>query len=480
MVFNSLTFVFFFSIVFLLLLILQIKTIQEKPGKTSQTIKKIILLLGSYIFYGWWDWRFAFLMLALTVVAYICSLRSSQTQGKWYAYISFIAPLIILCFFKYFNFFVDTFATAFGIERVNTLNIILPVGISFYTFQSLSYSIDVYRGKIRAERNFINLSLYIAFFPQLVAGPIVKASDFIPQLYEDRKINFDSFEQGISLFVFGLFKKIVLADNLALCVDSIFGAPTQYHAVSLIFAVIAYSIQIYCDFSGYSDMAIGCAKCLGYDLQKNFNLPYISQNVSEFWKRWHISLSTWLQEYLYIPLGGNRCGKIKTYINLFITMVLGGLWHGASWTFVAWGAIHGVALCIHKAWISVRSKDASSQKNIVSKVFSVFFTYVFVSFCWIFFRAETFAAAGSIVRGILCWQEGIMFVGTWTIVSMSIVGIATIIPFVRAVKTNSKPEGYYPRFSLTSISGLTALFATVGIALVLAYTGNSPFIYFQF
>ena len=161
-------------------------------------------------------------------------------------------------------------------------------------------------------------------------------------------------------------------------------------------------------------------------------------------------------------------------------MVLGGLWHGASWTFVAWGAIHGVALCIHKAWISVRSKDASSQKNIVSKVFSVFFTYVFVSFCWIFFRAETFAAAGSIVRGILCWQEGIMFVGTWTIVSMSIVGIATIIPFVRAVKTNSKPEGYYPRFSLTSISGLTALFATVGIALVLAYTGNSPFIYFQF
>jgi alginate O-acetyltransferase complex protein AlgI len=237
-----------------------------------------------------------------------------------------------------------------GIERVGSLPIILPVGISFYTFQSLSYTIDVYRKKIVAEKDFLKLALYISFFPQLVAGPIVRASDFLPQLEEHRNVSLHNFKIGIQIGIFGLFKKVVIADWLSVFVDDVFSTPNAFHAMSILLAVIAYAIQIYFDFSGYSDMAIGCAKCLGYDFARNFNMPYISRNISEFWRRWHISLSSWLKEYVYIPMGGNRKGICRTYIHNMVTMLLGGLWHGADWTFVAWGGVHGIALCIHKVY----------------------------------------------------------------------------------------------------------------------------------
>jgi alginate O-acetyltransferase complex protein AlgI len=303
------------------------------------------------VFYGWWDWRFCLLMLLLTIVAYISAIQISKLpKTRLYIILGVAVPLVVLGIFKYFNFFVSSFMQIFGIRNVGSLNIILPIGISFYTFQSLSYIIDVYRRNIDAEKNFIKLALYIAFFPQLVAGPIVRASDFLPQLDEERNINFNNFKIGIQIFVFGLFKKIVIADWLSVFVDDVFRTPNVFHAISLILAIIAYSIQIYFDFSGYSDMAIGCAKCLGYDFVRNFNLPYISRNITEFWRRWHISLSSWLKEYLYIPLGGNRKGPIRTYVNNMLTMLLGGLWHGADLTFLAWGGAHGIALCVHKTY----------------------------------------------------------------------------------------------------------------------------------
>jgi alginate O-acetyltransferase complex protein AlgI len=359
MTFSSITFFVFFAIVMILMVITKIPLFSN-PRK----LRHIILLVASYIFYGWWDWRFCFLMFVLSMVAYISALQIDKGQNRRvYLTIGVVVPLIILGFFKYFNFFVSTFVNIFNIHNVSSLNIILPVGISFYTFQSLSYTIDVYRNKINAEKDFSKLALYISFFPQLVAGPIVRASDFLPQLEENRNISIDNLKTGVQIFVFGLFKKIVIADWLSVFVDDVFRTPNAFHAISLILAVIAYSIQIYFDFSGYSDMAIGCAKCLGYDFIRNFNIPYISRNISEFWRRWHISLSSWLKEYLYIPLGGNRKGIVRTYINNLLTMLLGGLWHGANWTFVAWGGAHGIALCINKIYKWVSSCISYTNNN---------------------------------------------------------------------------------------------------------------------
>ena len=480
MVFNSIAFIVFFAIVSLLMMASNLGFVKKLLGKHLFFYRHIVLLIASYVFYGWWDWRFAFLMLALSFIAWLCSLKYEQTRKKIYVYVAVVAPLVALGFFKYFNFFVGSFTSLFGIENAGVLNIILPVGISFYTFQSLSYSIDVIRGTIDAEKSFIKLALYIAFFPQLVAGPIVKAKDFIHQLYEDRNISLRNFEQGIWRFAFGLFKKIVIADNLSVCVDAVFENPERYHALGLIFAVVAYSIQIYCDFSGYSDMAIGTAKALGYDLMHNFNLPYVSKNVTEFWKRWHISLSTWLMEYLYFPLGGNRKGVVRTYINLFLTMLIGGLWHGAAWTFVVWGALHGVALCVHKLWMKLRGHDKNYKGTPIGNAIATVATYLFVIFCLIFFRASDFATAGAVIKGIFTWQSGIMYISSWTVFSIIIVGACTLIAVIRSSKKKIAIEGFYPSLSLNSVLGLTVLLVILGLAMGLAYTGSNPFIYFQF
>jgi alginate O-acetyltransferase complex protein AlgI len=351
MVFSSITFFVFFFVMLILASITKMHIFSKLCGhpKKIRKLRHVLLLIASYVFYGWWDWRFCFLMLILTLVAYASAIQVVRHEkNQSYIVLGVVIPLIILAVFKYFNFFILSFSAVFKISNVGALNIILPVGISFYTFQSLSYTIDVYRKKIEPVKEFTKLALYIAFFPQLVAGPIVRAADFLPQLEEDRTVSFNNLKTGIQIFIFGLFKKIIIADWLSVFVDDVFKTPNAFHAVSLLLAVIAYSIQIYFDFSGYSDMAIGCAKCFGYDFNRNFNLPYLSRNISEFWKRWHISLSSWLKEYLYIPLGGNKKGALRTYINNMITMLLGGLWHGASWTFVFWGGLHGLALCIHK------------------------------------------------------------------------------------------------------------------------------------
>ena len=339
---------------------------------------------------------------------------------------------------------------------------------------------DVYRKQIDCEKSFVKVALYIAFFPQLVAGPIVKAKEFIHQLYDDRNINWENFKEGIQIFVFGLFKKIVIADNISVCVDAVFNMPENYHAVSIVMAVIGYSIQIYCDFSGYSDMAIGTAKALGYDLSRNFNMPYIAKNISTFWKRWHISLSTWLQEYLYISLGGNRKGTVRTYINLFLTMLIGGLWHGASWTFVVWGALHGVALCIHKLWMKLTKHDKNYKGTISGNICSGVITYLFVAFCWIFFRAENFDIARSVILGIVGWQDGIMYISSWIILGIVCTVFSTIIACVKSHIEKTDIQGFYLIVDLEKIFGLILLFVALGICFGLAYTGSNPFIYFQF
>ena len=478
MTFNSITFLVFFIVTSIFILITNIDFKTKKDRKIH--LRHIILLLASYVFYGWWNWKCAFLMLALTYIAYWSAAKADKTNNKIYLCIGIVFPLVILGIFKYFNFFVDSFSYVFGITKTRSLNIILPVGISFYTFQSMSYTIDVYRKQVRCEKNFIKLALYIAFFPQLVAGPIVKSKEFIHQLYEDRNISWSNLKTGIQIFVFGLFKKIVIADNISVCVDAVFNSPQNFHALSIIMAVIGYSIQIYCDFSGYSDMAIGSAKILGYDLMCNFNMPYVAKNISAFWKRWHISLSTWLQEYLYISLGGNRKGEVRTYINLFLTMLIGGLWHGASWTFVLWGALHGVALCIHKIWMKLTRHDKNYKGTIVGNICSIAVTYLFVSFCWIFFRAENFEIAKNIISGIVKWQNGIVYISSWTILGIICVVVSTLFAYIRSLLKKTEIQGFYPTVNLESVYGMVILFVAIGVCLMLAYTGSSPFIYFQF
>ncbi len=463
MSFASIDFIIFFIVVIVGTLIIQ--------KFFSKRVKEVFLLIASYFFYGYWDWRFCFLLMFVTISSYF---TAKYKDKKGIYVLGIVIPLVVLGFFKYFNFFLTSFSNIVG-HNLGVLNIILPVGISFYTFQALSYVIDVKRNKIPVENDFIRLALYLSFFPQLVAGPIVKAKDFLPQLKEERKITADNFKYGIQLIIFGLFKKIVLADHMSVFIDEVFFAPSAFHWTTLLLCIVSYSFQIYFDFSGYSDIAIGCAKCLGYDFNCNFNLPYLSQNVTEFWRRWHISLSTWLKEYLYIPLGGNRKGKIRQYINLFITMLLGGLWHGANWTFVFWGGLNGLALCFDKMLKHKKSK------NIIKICFNIFITYCFITFTWIFFRAENFMIAWKVIKGIFTLQNGIIHNFFWSYLSLLVMIIATVCAIIKSRKLkNDSINGYYPVVNLNNILGLTIFLVMCGLLLILAFTGESPFVYFQF
>lgn len=433
-------------------------------------VKEIFLLTASYFFYGYWDWRFCFLLLFVTLISY---LAAKAHNNKIAVKIGVIVPLVVLGIFKYFNFFISSVTAIIG-HDIGALKIILPVGISFYTFQALSYVIDVHRGKIEVEMDFVKLALYISFFPQLVAGPIIRAADFLPQLRQDRKVSIENIKYGIQIFVFGLAKKIVISDNLSVFVDDVYSKPAAFHWATILLAILSYSIQIYFDFSGYSDMAIGCAKCLGYDFGKNFNMPYISKSVTEFWRRWHISLSTWLKEYLYIPLGGNRRGKPRQYLNLFVTMLLGGLWHGADWTFVFWGGLNGLALCVDKLL-------PAKKEGVFMQTVNTLITFSFITFTWIFFRADSFLTAGIIIKGIFTLQNGIRQPFSWAFAAIISLVICTVVPVIKKQKQGvAEIDGYYPTFNLNSIIGLSVLFISVGLIFCLAYTGENPFVYFQF
>lgn len=351
--------------------------------------------------------------------------------------------------------------------------IILPIGISFYTFTALSYLIDVYRGDYEPEKNIINFFLFICFFPKVTAGPIVRGKEFFPQLHDYKGVTKIGFEEGIQIFCFGLFKKIVIADHLGVFVDDVFHAPVAFNTGTVIWAALSYSLQIYFDFSGYSDMAIGISKICGFDFTANFNLPYVATDVSDFWKRWHISLSSWIKDYLYIPLGGSRKGEERTYLNLLIVMFVSGLWHGAGWTFIAWGVLYGVWNCIHRAF----------KKNNIkfSNAVAVPVTFILVSLLWVIFRASSFSNAAAMFKGIFTIHTGISQPYTWTFFAVVVMIIAEILAWKKAKKEEAEVvNGYYPVMDLSKFWNLVIFFTFIGLTIILGYYGNTAFIYGKF
>jgi alginate O-acetyltransferase complex protein AlgI len=372
------------------------------------------LLAASLVFYGWWDPRFLLLLAVPTVIDYVCALRIAGTDApatrRGYLLFSVATNLAILGFFKYFNFFVDSAVAALGAAGIEAsrplLEVVLPVGISFYTFHELSYVIDVYRGHLVPVRDFSVYVLYVLYFPQLVAGPIARASNLLPQLVRRREVTWEHVREGLLLMLVGFFKKIGIADAVAPLVDARFLDPSACSGGDLLLALYLFSIQIYCDFSGYTDIARGVSKLFGIELLLNFDHPYFAENITEFWRRWHISLSTWLRDYLYVPLGGNRGGTLKTYRNLMLTMLLGGLWHGANWTFVVWGGLHGLYLSVNKYFLERRDarRDSKPPASPIVRLLKILATFHLVALAWVFFRAGSFATAWAYLTGIATWQ----------------------------------------------------------------------------
>jgi alginate O-acetyltransferase complex protein AlgI len=406
MIFNSLPFLVFIIIVLPVFYLLK------------GNLRLFFVLIASYIFYGWWDWRFLGLLMFSTIMDYTLAKNidkeNNQLKRKWLLRISLIVNLGMLGFFKYFNFFIGSFndiMTQIGLPSSSkALHIILPIGISFYTFQSLSYTLDVYYKKIQAEKSLLKFASFIALFPQLVAGPIVRAFDFLPQMEDNNRgpLKTDLLH-GLDQIFTGYIKKVVIADSLAPVVDGAFASPVDFSSINLIVGIIFYSFQIYCDFSGYSDIATGLARMMGYRFPVNFNIPYISASFSEFWTRWHISLSSWLRDYLYIPLGGNRKGKFNTYRNLMVTMLLGGLWHGANWTFIFWGFLHGgyqvTQKFLEEGFKKLNLFPEKAFSKIAFKLTTIIVVYIGVCYAWIFFRAPDFATASLYIKGILAFDD---------------------------------------------------------------------------
>jgi alginate O-acetyltransferase complex protein AlgI len=376
--------------------------------------KMIYVILFSLYFYYKSSGGYFVLLLFATVVDFTLAKLIYQTRNKWqkkfFIVITLVINLGMLGYFKYTNFLFDAFSTFSGSD-FKPMDIFLPVGVSFFTFQSLSYTLDVYRGNLKPVDNIIDYAFFVSFFPQLVAGPIVRAADFLPQIYKPTLVTKEMFGRGIFLIGCGLFKKAVISDYISInFVDRVFDAPTLYSGLENLFAVYGYALQIYCDFSGYSDMAIGIALLLGFHFPPNFDSPYQSRNITEFWRRWHISLSTWLRDYLYISLGGNRKGKTRAYLNQMITMLLGGLWHGASWRFIIWGGLHGAGLAIHKIFREWEDEYGTAPPSKGESLFNMALTFHFVCFCWIFFRAPSMEAVGEMLTQIFAhFNIGILF-----------------------------------------------------------------------
>jgi alginate O-acetyltransferase complex protein AlgI len=511
MVFNSLTFLVFIAIFFPLYF--------ATRGRT----RVWLCLLASYVFYGWWDWRFLSLIVFSTVMDWWFGLWISyldepeETRARWQTgspvlrffgrvteqaarlnwkrkavlTFSMVMNLGFLGFFKYFNFFADSFADlvgAFGLQPSwTTLNIILPVGISFYTFQSMSYTIDVYRREIPWEPSLLRFATFIALFPQLVAGPIVRAADLLPQMGDTKKFHWTNFHSGLGRVLWGFFKKIAIADSLAPFVDQVFAAPDTFSSMHLLIGVVFYSFQIYCDFSGYSDIAIGLARMMGYTFPENFRTPYFSKSFSEFWTRWHISLSSWLRDYLYIPLGGNRGGKFSTYKNLMLTMLLGGLWHGANWAFVFWGFLHGFYLVLQRllapGWN--RFVRAVRMPALLENALLIAIVYALTLFAWVYFRSgsiglaggDSFATANKILSGILSLEN---FTFASVINKFQVVKGFVLIAVLLAIEASNPrihwnwQQTAHPAWRLAAYAVLLWLIAFFGTF------GANAFIYFQF
>ncbi|MDA3838719.1 MAG: MBOAT family protein [Candidatus Delongbacteria bacterium] len=403
MFFNSIEFAIFLPLVFIFYWFVFKKNLKAQ---------NFFILVASYIFYGWWDWRFLSLIFFSSIVDYLVGLKLKSTDKpglrKIYLLTSISVNLGFLGFFKYYNFFAESFADAFTLFGTSIepsrLNIILPVGISFYTFQTLSYSIDVYRRKLEPTKDIIAFFSFVSFFPQLVAGPIERATHLLPQFYVKRKFKYENAILGSRQILWGLFKKIVIADNCAKYANLIFNNSAEQTGSSLVLGAVFFAFQIYGDFSGYSDIAIGTSRLFGFDLMKNFSYPYFSRDIAEFWRRWHISLSTWFRDYLYIPLGGSKGSTANKIRNTFIIFIVSGFWHGANWTFIAWGAINAIyflpLLLLKRNRKNIGTVAENSIFPSVREVFSILSTFTLTTFAWIFFRAESMKHAFDYIAGI--------------------------------------------------------------------------------
>jgi len=490
MLFNSYSFILFIAVVLVLHYL-------PFPWK----VKKTNLLLASYLFYAVWNPPFILLLWLSTVLDFVAGkklyMEQNKARRKLLLAVSLLVNLGMLGFFKYGNFLLDNFVTlmsAIGLDfQVAKPNIILPVGISFYTFQTLSYTLDMYKRKSKPVNSLLDFSLFVTFFPQLVAGPIVRPDELVPQFSKPKQANRENFLRGLLLLTTGLFMKVVLADTmLAGSADMVFGASQTLSTADAWLGVLAFSGQIFFDFAGYSTCAIGLAACLGFSLPDNFRFPYAAAGFSDFWRRWHITLSSWLRDYLYIPLGGNRKGSFRTFLNLMITMLLGGLWHGASWTFVAWGALHGIFLGLERVFRKVKPQVIQLPDNAyvarasffpgfllnkqVKQILLVMFTFFLVNLTWVFFRAENFGTAWRMFGSLF----GISGKGTAVLPTIDIVKVSLVIPLLLVsqwlMRNSSLKETISGnRWWITGIAWGIML-----VLIVLSQKSSNSFIYFQF
>lgn len=403
MLFNSIDFAIFLPIVFVLYWFV---------ANRSLKLQNILVVVSSYVFYGWWDWRFLSLIIFSTVVDYFIGTHLSKENDlfkrRLLLWTSIVVNLGFLGFFKYYNFFLDNFISAFSFfgkdVNANSLNIILPVGISFYTFQTLSYTVDVFKKKLEPNKDFMAFSAFVSFFPQLVAGPIERATNLLPQFYKKREFDYSKAVDGMRQILWGLFKKIVIADNCAQFANEIFNNSVDYGGSTLFLGALFFTFQIYGDFSGYSDIAIGTSRLFGFNLKQNFAFPYFSRDIAEFWRRWHISLSTWFRDYLYIPLGGSRGGNWMKVRNTFIIFIVSGFWHGASWTFIAWGVLNAFYFLPSLLTGNNRKNlNTVAEGNLfpsITETTSILFTFGLTVIAWIFFRAENMGHALSYIQEI--------------------------------------------------------------------------------
>lgn len=481
MLFNSLEFLIFFPVVTLLYFAL--------PHK----YRWFHLLLASCVFYSFFIPYYILILFFTIIIDYYAGIWIEQSHGKrrkWALIMSLVANIGVLAVFKYYNFFIENInAVLFRInpdELMPYWDIILPIGLSFHTFQAMSYTIEVYRGNQKAERHFGIYALYVMFYPQLVAGPIERPQNVIHQFYEKHEFNYDRVVSGLRLMLWGMFKKVVIADRLAKFVNLIYNNPTEYQGLPLIVATLFFTFQIYCDFSGYSDIALGSARVMGFELMKNFDRPYLSKSVGEFWRRWHISLSTWFRDYLYIPLGGNRVSKPRQYFNRFFVFMVSGLWHGANWHYVIWGALHGFYLIIGQITASFQRKitgvkTSLSHATIPQKMLHGFITFILVSFAWIFFRANTNADALYIAKGIFRNSshslDQIIYLIGWNDLYLIIISFI-IMEGVQWLQRGRNLSDYIdarPRWQRWS-----AYYLVLFMILCYGVYNNSQFIYFQF
>jgi D-alanyl-lipoteichoic acid acyltransferase DltB (MBOAT superfamily) len=482
MLFNSIDFAIFLPIVFILYWFGTNKNLR---------LQNFLIVAASYLFYGWWDWRFLSLILFSTFVDYSVGLgllkRENPTKRKILLWISILVNLGFLGFFKYYNFFLDNFKTAFSFFGIglnaNSLNIILPVGISFYTFQTLSYSIDVYKRKLEPTKDFIAFAAFVSFFPQLVAGPIERATHLLPQFYNKRTFDYSKAVDGLRQILWGLFKKIVIADNCAEFANQIFNNSADMNGSTLVLGALFFTFQIYGDFSGYSDIAIGTSRLFGFDLMRNFNFPYFSRDIAEFWRRWHISLSTWFRDYLYIPLGGSRGGTWMKVRNTFIIFIVSGFWHGANWTFIVWGALNAIyflpLLLTNNNRNNIETVAKGKLLPSLKELSLMLLTFTLTVFAWIFFRAENISHAFSYITGI--FSRSLFEIPKFgdrynALITIILVGVFVLIEWIGR-------EGQYAIANL----GLRwkrplryAMYYTIIISIFWFSGKEQQFIYFQF